>query len=184
MTDLSHCEAPQPFLSLRGGVAPEAISMHRDRHAPAGLAMTDGSHCEERSLFRHCEERSDEAISSQHEMTQLSHMHSPSTGPCWMLSLPPCSPSSSTSTSSPTKPKSSCTPESQTTSRNGSEHNSGPGSKSAGRYGVSRLVYFEVFENTYEAISREKQIKAGPRRRKVALIEKANPRWRDLASEL
>src|SRR5437867_673819 len=85
--------------------------MHRDRHAPAGLAMTDGSHCEERS---------DEAISSQHEMTQLSHMHSPSTGPCWMLSLPPCSPSSSTSTSSPTKPKPFCTPESQTTSRNGS----------------------------------------------------------------
>src|SRR5437667_7162350 len=41
MTDLSHCEAAQPFLSLRGGVAPEAISMHRDRHAPSGLAMTD-----------------------------------------------------------------------------------------------------------------------------------------------
>src|SRR2546430_17436336 len=86
MTDLSHCEAAQPFPSLRGGVAfsviargvaPEAISMHRDRHAPSGLAMTDGSHCEERS---------DEAISSQHEMTQLSHMHSPSTGPCWMSS--------------------------------------------------------------------------------------------------
>src|SRR5205809_7126289 len=104
MTDLSHCEAAQPFLSLRGGVAPEAISMHGDRHAPAGLAMTDGSHCEERS---------DEAISSQHEMTQLSHMHSPSTGPCWMSSLPPCARDSSTSTSSPTKPKSSCTPESQ-----------------------------------------------------------------------
>jgi len=64
------------------------------------------------------------------------------------------------------------------------EHNSGLGSKFAGRYGVSRLVYFEVFEDTYEAISREKQIKAGPRRRKVALIEKANPRWRNLAGDL
>ena len=30
------------------------------------------------------------------------------------------------------------------------EHNSGLGSKFAGRYGVSRLVYFEVFEDTYE----------------------------------
>src|SRR5438093_2241667 len=85
--------------------------MHGDRHAPAGLAMTDGSHCEERS---------DEAISSQHEMTQLSHMHSPSTGPCWMLSLPPCSPSSYTSTSSPTRTTPSYTRGSQTTSRNGS----------------------------------------------------------------
>src|SRR5205809_6546524 len=34
------------FSVIARGVAPEAISMHRDRHAPAGLAMTDGSHCE------------------------------------------------------------------------------------------------------------------------------------------
>src|SRR5207244_5372069 len=58
------------FSVIARGVAPEAISMHGDRHAPAGLAMTDGSHCEERS---------DEAISSQHEMTQLSYIHSSST---------------------------------------------------------------------------------------------------------
>ena len=64
------------------------------------------------------------------------------------------------------------------------EHRSGLGSKFVGRYGLSRLVYFEVFEDPYEAISREKQIKAGPRRRKVALIENSNPGWRDLASEL
>ena len=64
------------------------------------------------------------------------------------------------------------------------EHRSGLGSKFVGRYGASRLVYFEVFEDPYEAISREKQIKAGPRRKKVALIEKTNPRWRDLAGQL
>ena len=64
------------------------------------------------------------------------------------------------------------------------EHRNGLGSKFVGRYGVTRLVYFEIFEDPYEAISREKQIKAGPRRKKVALIEKVNPRWRDLASEL
>src|SRR2546427_8605032 len=64
------------------------------------------------------------------------------------------------------------------------EHNSGLGSKFAGRYGVSRLVYFEVFEDPYEAISREKQIKAGPRRRKVALIANSNSGWGDVAGEL
>src|SRR5439155_22258019 len=37
-----HCEAAQPFLSLRGREAAEAISWHGDRHAPSGLAMTDG----------------------------------------------------------------------------------------------------------------------------------------------
>jgi putative endonuclease len=36
----------------------------------------------------------------------------------------------------------------------------------------------------YSAISREKQIKAGSRARKVALIEAGNPEWRDLFSEL
>ena len=63
------------------------------------------------------------------------------------------------------------------------EHRSGLGSKFVSRYRVLRLVYFEVFEDPYEAISREKQIKAGPRRRKVALIEKTNPRWRNLADD-
>src|SRR5439155_1180475 len=56
------------------------------------------------------------------------------------------------------------------------EHQAGLGSKFADRYRAIELVYFEVFEDPYEAISREKQIKAGPRRRKVALIRKLNPR--------
>src|SRR3989449_7551791 len=64
------------------------------------------------------------------------------------------------------------------------EHKSGLGSKFVGLYGVSRLVYFEIFEDPYEAISREKQIKAGPRRKKVALIDKTNPRLLDLAGQL
>jgi putative endonuclease len=34
------------------------------------------------------------------------------------------------------------------------------------------------------AIAREKQIKAGPRRKTVALIEVQNPQWRDLFEEL
>ena len=48
------------------------------------------------------------------------------------------------------------------------------------RYNLNRLVYFELFENMYEAISREKQIKAGSRKVKIRLIERNNPEWRDL----
>jgi len=63
------------------------------------------------------------------------------------------------------------------------EHKVGLGSKFASRYRTIKLVYFEVFEGPYEAISREKQIKAGPRRKKVALIRKLNPRWRNLVED-
>ena len=42
----------------------------------------------------------------------------------------------------------------------------------------------EVFKDSYCAISIEKQIKAGSRRRKVELIERVNPEWRDLYEEL
>jgi putative endonuclease len=52
------------------------------------------------------------------------------------------------------------------------------------RYNVWKLVYVEVFEDALSAIAREKQIKGGSRRKKIALIEAANPHWRDLAHEL
>ncbi|HXH21743.1 MAG TPA: GIY-YIG nuclease family protein [Dehalococcoidia bacterium] len=52
------------------------------------------------------------------------------------------------------------------------------------RYNVWKLVYVEAFGDMRAAIEREKQIKAGPRRRKVELIERANPAWRDLYWEL
>ena len=54
----------------------------------------------------------------------------------------------------------------------------------AARYGCIRLVYFEILEGMMEAIAREKQIKAGSRARKIALIEKNNPIWRDLYDEI
>jgi putative endonuclease len=47
-------------------------------------------------------------------------------------------------------------------------------------YNVSKLVYYEAFGDVQEAILREKQIKAGSRARKIALIEKMNPGWEDL----
>jgi putative endonuclease len=43
---------------------------------------------------------------------------------------------------------------------------------------------YEVFRDSYNAIAREKQIKAGPRRRKVELIERMNPEWRDVYYDL
>jgi len=49
------------------------------------------------------------------------------------------------------------------------------------RYDVSKLVYFEVFSLIEEAIAREKQIKAGSRRKKINLIESINPNWEDLS---
>ena len=52
------------------------------------------------------------------------------------------------------------------------------------KYNVDKLVYFELFEDMYSAISREKQIKAGSRRAKVKLIEKGNPEWVDLYPEV
>jgi len=52
------------------------------------------------------------------------------------------------------------------------------------RYGIHKLVYYEVFEDIYEAISREKQIKAGSRQKKLDLINKFNPEWRDLYDDL
>ena len=48
------------------------------------------------------------------------------------------------------------------------------------QYGCNLLVYFERFDTMEYAILREKQIKDGPRKRKIALIEKMNPTWNDL----
>ncbi len=50
------------------------------------------------------------------------------------------------------------------------------------KYNVTHLVYYEIFENILQAIQREKQLKAGPRRRKVELIDRLNPQWNDLYS--
>lgn len=54
----------------------------------------------------------------------------------------------------------------------------------ASRYGCKHLVWYEPHEEILSAIAREKQIKAGSRRKKLALIEAANPQWRDLYEEL
>ena len=48
------------------------------------------------------------------------------------------------------------------------------------RYNVAKLVYYEETSDVTAAIAREKQIKAGSRKKKLALIETLNPQWRDL----
>ena len=48
------------------------------------------------------------------------------------------------------------------------------------RYGCKRLVWYEIHEEMLPAIIREKQLKAGSRKRKLALIEAMNPTWADL----
>jgi putative endonuclease len=48
------------------------------------------------------------------------------------------------------------------------------------RYDVSKLVFYQTSSDVRESIAREKQIKAGSRAKKIALIEAMNPEWRDL----
>ena len=52
------------------------------------------------------------------------------------------------------------------------------------KYGVDKLVYYELFDNIEEAIKREKQIKAGNRKRKIKMIDDFNPAWNDLYNEI
>lgn len=52
------------------------------------------------------------------------------------------------------------------------------------RYGVKRLVFYEMHDTMEAAIAREKRLKAWRRDWKVALIEKENPFWEDWAIRL
>lgn len=53
-----------------------------------------------------------------------------------------------------------------------------------GKYNIKKLVWFQSFSTPDEAILREKEIKGWLRGKKVELIEKSNPDWKDLYSEL
>ncbi len=52
------------------------------------------------------------------------------------------------------------------------------------KYNIDKLVYYEIFEDSYNAIAREKQIKGGSRQKKIDLINNMNKEWRDLYSNL
>ena len=61
------------------------------------------------------------------------------------------------------------------------QHRNTQGSMFAARYHISLLVYFEITDDVYSAITGEKQLKAWRREQKIRLIEKQNSDWRDLA---
>ncbi len=52
------------------------------------------------------------------------------------------------------------------------------------RYNCDQLVYHEAHPTIIEAIAREKQLKAGSRKKKLALIRRLNPEWRDLYEDI
>jgi putative endonuclease len=63
------------------------------------------------------------------------------------------------------------------------EHRTGTGSSFTRRYKITKLVYYEITDDVRAAITREKQIKAGSRKKKNDLIDSLNPDWRDLAED-
>lgn len=49
------------------------------------------------------------------------------------------------------------------------------------KYNVNTIVYYEETNNIYNALEREKQIKAWKRKKKLELIESINKSWLDLS---
>ena len=64
------------------------------------------------------------------------------------------------------------------------QHREGQISGFTKRYKVNCLVHYEAYDSVATAIQREKSLKRWPRKWKLELIEKDNPRWRDLYEEL
>jgi predicted GIY-YIG superfamily endonuclease len=64
------------------------------------------------------------------------------------------------------------------------EHREGVVKGFSAKYNCKMLVWYELHDTMLEAIAREKQIKAGSRGTKLALIEGLNPQWKDLYETL
>ena len=52
------------------------------------------------------------------------------------------------------------------------------------KYNIDKLVFYEVYDKINNAIAREKQIKGGPRAKKIKLVEEINSKWNDLYDEI
>ncbi len=61
------------------------------------------------------------------------------------------------------------------------EHRENTGTGFTHKYHLTRLVYFELYQDLRDAITREKQLKGWKREKKVSLIEALNPNWSDLS---
>lgn len=64
------------------------------------------------------------------------------------------------------------------------EHITGKNEGFTKKYKVNKLVYYEVFDDPYYAISREKQLKSWSRKKKNLLIKTKNPNWEDLGIKI
>ena len=60
------------------------------------------------------------------------------------------------------------------------QHKNGTHDGFTKKFDITKLGHYEVFEDMRDAIAREKQIKSGSRGKKIQLIERSNPGWRDL----
>jgi putative endonuclease len=63
------------------------------------------------------------------------------------------------------------------------EHRQGL-SEHTSHYRITKLVYAEEYETMPDAIAREKQLKKWRREKKVALIDRGNPEWRDISGDI
>ena len=52
------------------------------------------------------------------------------------------------------------------------------------KYDLTKLVYYEIYDDIETAIIREKQLKGGSRKRKLDLINKFNKQWEDLYEKI
>lgn len=64
------------------------------------------------------------------------------------------------------------------------EHKSKATEDFSKKYDLFKFVYYEMVENVHSAITRGKQLKAGPLHRKISLIEGMNSDWNDLYSDI
>ena len=64
------------------------------------------------------------------------------------------------------------------------EHKQKMGPGFTKKYNINKLIYYEVYEEPTNAITREKQIKAGARQKKIDLINSMNRKWLDLYDDL
>ena len=64
------------------------------------------------------------------------------------------------------------------------EHRSGTTPGFTSKYRIHRLIYYETTDDVYQALAREKQIKAWSRKEKLALIRGVNLQFKDLALEI
>ena len=64
------------------------------------------------------------------------------------------------------------------------QHKNGSYDSFTKQYEINRLMYFETFTDQKSAELREQQVKKFRREKKIALIEKSNPKWQDLTEDL